>query len=100
MPRPSQRLARGEHGGAGALALALLGDGRRRRAGRSATPSPGPRDADDLVRAGLAGGVDDPLDHRLAADGMQHLGQPERMRVPCPAAMIEDGEGLGHGLGG
>ena len=57
----------------------------------------GPDDAHDPRGTGRDGGVDDPLDHGLAADPVQDLGSPG----PHPRALAgghdEDREGLGHG---
>ena len=92
-------VARGEHRGAGALALALLGhlDPVGQPLGDAVA---GPHDADHPAGARLARGVDDPLDHGLAADPVQNLGNVR----PHPRALAgghdEDREGLGHGAEG
>src|SRR5205814_1029208 len=72
---PLEPLARGEHGGPGALALLLPGDGHT--VGQPLLHAvAGPHDADDLVGAGTPGRVDHPTHHRLAG------------RIRCPVCGV------------
>ena len=96
--RVFRSVASGEHRGAGALSFALLGHDDP--LGQVlCNPLPGADHTDDLVRAGPPGSVDHPLHHRLAADGMQDLGQLGAHARAAPGSHDEHGEGLGHGLG-
>ena len=83
-----QQVPRGIDRGRGPLALALLGDldAVADALGHAAVR---PDDRDDPIGARAARGIDDPREHGPAADRVQHLRQSrERIRVPCPAAMM------------
>ena len=62
----------------------------------SATPSPG-RTTHHRARAGVAGGIHDPLDHRFTADRVQHLGRAGVHPRAVAGGHDQDREGLGHG---
>ncbi len=94
-PVGRHRLTRGEHRGAGALAVGLLGD--RHVPGKAVLHAlTRPRDAHDLRRARRAGGVDDPADHRLPAHSVQHLGGLGLHPSPVAGGHDQGSEGLRH----
>ena len=96
--RPAlDRAARREHGRGRSLALVLL-DGLDPVGKHVGHALARPDDAQHALGARLPRGVGDPLDHRLAADAVQHL---RRVRVHSRAMAgghDQDREGLGHGL--
>jgi hypothetical protein len=95
--RAKDRVARREHGRAGALPLDLLDDldALGKPLGNSITR---PDDRQYPLRAGLPRRVDDPPDKRPTGDPMQHL----RHIGPHPSALAgghdEDRKRRGHGL--
>src|ERR687895_759591 len=94
-PLPGE-VARGEDRRTRALPLALLGDLDRVRQPLRDTVT-GPDDANHPAGTGREGGIDDPLDHGLAADPVEDLGSL-RPHPRAPAGgHDEDREWLGHG---
>src|SRR5918999_4481377 len=89
-------VARGEDGRTRALPLALLGN--ENAVGQPVgDPVTGPDDADDATGTGRDGGIDDPLDHGLAADRVEDLGSPRQHPRAPAGGHDEDREGVGHG---
>ena len=94
--RRLERVAGREHRRAGALALGLLGEPRRRRASPSATPSPGL--TTQTIRSAPASR---PASMTHSSMGLPQtrcstLGRSDRMRVPLAGGHDQDREGLGH----
>src|SRR5205823_2798461 len=87
--------ARGQDGGARALALRLLGglDARWQDVGDAAAV---PNHADDSVGARVLRGLDDPVEHRDAADGVQDLRERRVHARPVARGHDERGELRGH----
>ena len=85
-----------EHRGSRALALDLLDDHDvvRKPFGYALAR---PNHAHHRARAGVAGGVHDPLDHRFTADPVQHLGGAGVHPRAVAGGHDQDREGLGHG---
>ncbi len=96
--RIAGRLTTRQHGRAGALAVALVG-GEHPLGQALGHPLVGAHHAHHALGSRLAGSVDHPLDHRLAADGVEDLGQLGAHARAASGGHDEHGEGLGHGTG-